>query len=70
MKLPFSGTGPFEVKVKKDGKEVLEDSRVKISPFDDFVTFVIKGEFGIYVECSHYLYMYINTNIYMYIFLS
>ncbi|KAK3703484.1 hypothetical protein RRG08_024788 [Elysia crispata] len=42
VKLPFSGTGPFDIKVKKDGKEVKESNRVKISPFDDFVTFVIK----------------------------
>lgn len=43
IKLPFSGTGPFEFKVKKDGKELPEGGRVKISPFDDYVTFVIKG---------------------------
>ena len=43
VKLPFSGTGPFDIKVKKDGKEVKESNRIKISPFDDFVTFVIKG---------------------------
>ncbi|CAL1540886.1 unnamed protein product, partial [Lymnaea stagnalis] len=42
VKLPFSGSGPFEVKVKKDGKELQESDRIKISPFDDFVTFVIK----------------------------
>lgn len=51
VKLPFSGTGPFEVKVKKDGKEIHESDRIKISPFDDYVTFVIKGIF-IYSFCS------------------
>ena len=43
VKLPFSGTGPFDVKVKRDGKEVVESDRIKFSLFDDFVTIVIKG---------------------------
>ncbi|XP_059156398.1 twitchin-like isoform X4 [Physella acuta] len=42
VKLPFTGTGPLQIKVKKDGKELTESNRIKISPFDDFVTFVIK----------------------------
>lgn len=43
VKLPFSGTGPFDVKVKRDGRELQESDRIKISPFDDFLTFLIKG---------------------------
>ncbi|XP_055900297.1 twitchin-like isoform X6 [Biomphalaria glabrata] len=42
VKLPFSGTGPFDVKVKRDGRELQESDRIKISPFDDFLTFLIK----------------------------
>ncbi|CAG5133824.1 unnamed protein product, partial [Candidula unifasciata] len=58
VKLPFSGTGPFELKVKKDGKEVQESDNIKISLFDDFATFVIKeserGDSGKYtIEISN-----------------
>ena len=43
IKIPFSGTGPFNCKVKRNGKELIENERIKISPFDNFITFVIKG---------------------------
>ncbi|XP_076471204.1 twitchin-like [Babylonia areolata] len=42
IKVPFSGTGPFEFKVKCNGKEVKESDRIKISPFDDYVAIIIK----------------------------
>ena len=44
LKIPFSGDGPFEVKVKKDNKDVPENDRIKISVFDDFATIAIKGK--------------------------
>ena len=43
IKIPFSGTGPFEFKVKKNNKDLTENDRVKISTFDDYVTIIIKG---------------------------
>ena len=43
IKVPFSGTGPFEFKVKANGKELKDGDRIKISPFDDYVTLAIKG---------------------------
>ncbi|XP_041366543.1 twitchin-like isoform X3 [Gigantopelta aegis] len=42
IKIPFSGTGPFEFKVKKNNKDLLENDRIKISTFDDYVTLIIK----------------------------
>ena len=44
IKIPLSGDGPFEVKVKKDNKDVPENDRIKISVFDDFATLAIKGK--------------------------
>lgn len=44
LKLPVSGTGPFEFKLKKNGREIEGDDRLKFSPFDDFVVLNIKGE--------------------------
>ena len=44
IKIPIGGDGPFEVKVKKNNKEVPEDGRVKVSVFDDFATIAIRGE--------------------------
>ncbi|XP_071120619.1 twitchin-like isoform X18 [Mytilus edulis] len=41
IKIPFSGTGPFEVKVRKNGREVVENGRIKIMPFDDYVSLTI-----------------------------
>lgn len=51
VKLPFSGTGPFDIKVKKDGKEVKDGGRVKISTFDDFVTLAVKGKLLLLLVC-------------------
>jgi serine/threonine protein kinase/predicted RNA-binding protein with TRAM domain len=43
LKIPFSGTGPFSFKLKKDNREVPSgDNRVKIIPFDDYVILQIK----------------------------
>ncbi|ESO91797.1 hypothetical protein LOTGIDRAFT_121777 [Lottia gigantea] len=42
IKIPFNGTGPFNFKLFKNGKEVPESDKVKLSPFDDFVTLSIK----------------------------
>lgn len=44
VKLPFSGSGPFDVKIKKNGREVSESDNIKISAFDDFVTLIIRGQ--------------------------
>ena len=43
LKIPISGTGPFEVKVKKDNRELPESDRFKVTPFDDYVVMVLKG---------------------------
>ena len=43
IKIPFSGSGPFDFKVKANGRELREGDRIKISPFDDYVTLIIKG---------------------------
>ena len=38
IKIPFSGTGPFDFKLRKGGKEIpCESGRVKLIPFDDYV---------------------------------
>ena len=37
VKIPFSGTGPFDFKVKKGGREVPDNSHIKLIPFDDYV---------------------------------
>ncbi|XP_052825204.1 twitchin isoform X2 [Octopus bimaculoides] len=42
LKVPFSGTGPFDFKLKKDGKEIPEGDRVRISVFDDYAVVVLK----------------------------
>ena len=44
LKIPFSGDGPFEVKVKKDNRDIPDNDRIRISVFDDFATIAIKGE--------------------------
>ena len=43
IKVPFSGTGPFEVGLTKNGREVKEDGRVKVSNFDDYAVILIRG---------------------------
>jgi len=43
LKIPFSGTGPFSFKLKKDNREVSDSNdRVKLIPFDDYVILQIK----------------------------
>ncbi|KAL8579176.1 hypothetical protein ACOMHN_010760 [Nucella lapillus] len=42
IKVPFSGSGPFDFKVKANGRELSESDRIKISPFEDYVTLIIK----------------------------
>ena len=52
VKIPLSGDGPFDVVVKKNNKElpVTESSRMKISPFDDFCTIQLKGNYAVFVH--------------------
>lgn len=45
IKIPYSGTGPIDVKLKKNNHDVPESGRVKITPFDDYAVIVIKGNF-------------------------
>ncbi|XP_052800015.1 twitchin-like isoform X4 [Mya arenaria] len=42
LKLPLSGDGPFEVKVKKDNKDVPESDNFRIQVYDDFCTISLK----------------------------
>jgi len=43
LKIPFSGTGPFNFKLRKDGREIPDSNdKVKIIPFDDYVILQIK----------------------------
>ena len=49
VKVPFSGTGPFDFKLKKNGREVPDSGRVKITPFDDYVVMQIKGESAVVI---------------------
>ena len=45
VKIPFDGTGPFDFKVKKNGREVpLSGDRIKFTPYDDYAILQIKGE--------------------------
>ncbi|KAH3877136.1 hypothetical protein DPMN_000993, partial [Dreissena polymorpha] len=58
LKIPLSGDGPFEVKVKKDNREVPDSDRFKIQVFDDFCTVALKdaemGDSGNYkIEVSN-----------------
>ena len=50
LKIPISGTGPFEVKVKKDNRELPESDRFKVTPFDDYVVMVLKGKCTCFVK--------------------
>lgn len=43
IKIPYSGTGPFDVKLRKDNHDVPESDRVKMTPFDDYMILIIKG---------------------------
>ncbi|CAH1785273.1 unnamed protein product [Owenia fusiformis] len=42
LKVPFSGKGPFSVKLKKGNRDVPENDRIKITPFDDYVLVQLK----------------------------
>jgi len=44
LKIPFSGTGPFSFKLKKDNRDVSDSNdRVKIIPYDGYVILQIRG---------------------------
>ena len=45
LKIPFSGTGPFDFTLKKGNRRVPESDRVKVIPYDDYVIVQIKGRF-------------------------
>lgn len=47
IKIPYTGTGPFDVKLKKDNQDVPESDKVKITPFDDYIILMIKGNLSI-----------------------
>lgn len=42
IKIYFSGTGPFDVTLLKNDKEVTEDSHFKFTVFDDYVIIFIR----------------------------
>jgi len=46
LKIPFSGSGPFNFKLRRDGREVPDNDRVKIIPYDGYVILYIKGKMG------------------------
>lgn len=51
IKIPYSGSGPFDVKLKKDNRDVPESNRIKITPFDDYLILVIKGNYySLYIK--------------------
>lgn len=37
IKIPYSGSGPFDVKLTKDNHDVPESGRIQITPFDDYM---------------------------------
>ena len=43
VKIPFSGTGPFDFKVKKNNRDLRLNDRVQFTTFDDYVILHIKG---------------------------
>lgn len=45
IKIPYSGSGPFDIKLKKDNHDVPESGHIKITPFDDYMILVIKGNY-------------------------
>ena len=42
-KVGFSGRGPFEFKVLRDGRQVHLNDRIKVNAFDDYVVLVVNG---------------------------
>ena len=63
LKLPLGGDGPFEVKVKKDNKEVPLD-RLKISVFDDFATIALKGRISCFFCLLHLGREFLTSSVY------
>jgi len=52
VKIPFTGTGPFSFKLKKDNRDVPDgNDRVKLIPYDGYVILQIKG---IYLSLSRF----------------
>ncbi len=46
LKIPFTGTGPFDFKLRKNNREIpANHPRIKLIPFDDYVIVQIKGIF-------------------------
>jgi predicted molibdopterin-dependent oxidoreductase YjgC len=44
LKIPYSGVGPFEFKLKKNNREVPESNdRVKVIQMEDYVILQIRG---------------------------
>jgi hypothetical protein len=43
VKIPFSGSGPMDFVLKKNGRAVPANDRVKLVQFDDYVVLQIKG---------------------------
>ena len=43
VKIPFTGTGPFDFKLMKGRKEIPSNNRIKFTPFDDYVILQIRG---------------------------
>ena len=43
VKIPFSGKGPFEVKLKKGNREIPENDHIKYTVFDDYIVLNLKG---------------------------
>ncbi len=44
LKIPFTGKGPFNFKLKKNNREVPDNNRIKFTPYDDYIILQIKGE--------------------------
>ena len=42
LKVPISGAGPFDCKVKCGNRYIPENDRVKYQVFDDFIIFTIR----------------------------
>lgn len=42
VKIPFSGTGPFDFKLKHNGRNVPNNDRLKMTTFDDYVVVQLK----------------------------
>ena len=49
LKIPFSGTGPFDFTLKKGNRRIPESDRVRVIPYDDYVIVQIKGKCKIFI---------------------